>query len=192
MIPYHTQDPQIPNPGNEVWWLRDNDKKYLAGTCACRSCRLTSGFEIQTWAFVPRSNIYFHISQLHDGSTTEKTQYFPLDFLALPSGILQSYESSPGVVREFCGTCGATVFWHDKWRPDLVDVSVGLFDASEGSRAENWLEWWTERVSFAEDAKMNSVVESQKSFDLIPRLERGLWAWGRGKKSLSEKLSEIS
>ncbi|GAB1312391.1 hypothetical protein MFIFM68171_02601 [Madurella fahalii] len=31
--------------------------KYLAGTCACASCRLTSGFEVQSWAFVPVRNI---------------------------------------------------------------------------------------------------------------------------------------
>jgi hypothetical protein len=28
------------------------------GTCVCNSCRLSSGFPIQTWAFVPKSNIF--------------------------------------------------------------------------------------------------------------------------------------
>lgn len=42
MIPYHSNSPQITNPNNEKWWLRDGDR-YLAGTCACKSCRLCSG-----------------------------------------------------------------------------------------------------------------------------------------------------
>ncbi|KAL0942005.1 DUF636 domain protein [Colletotrichum truncatum] len=42
------------NPKDEKWWVRADGTKYLAGTCACRSCRLISGFKIQTWTFVPR------------------------------------------------------------------------------------------------------------------------------------------
>jgi hypothetical protein len=45
MFPYHSHSSE--NPKNETWWLRDNDTKYLAGLCTCRSCRVTSGFEIQ-------------------------------------------------------------------------------------------------------------------------------------------------
>jgi hypothetical protein len=89
--------------------------------------------------------------------------------------VLRSYESSPGVLREFCGTCGATIFWHDKWRPEVVDVSVGLLEAQEGARAEEWLEWWVERVSFEEDAAGRG--------DLIPALRRGLWVWDEARKA---------
>ncbi|KAK4102824.1 hypothetical protein N658DRAFT_494886 [Parathielavia hyrcaniae] len=39
--------------------------KYLSGTCACHPCRLTSGFEIQTWAFIPRRNISISIPISH-------------------------------------------------------------------------------------------------------------------------------
>lgn len=128
------------NPSDEKWWLRANRTKYLAGTCACNSCRLASGFEMQVWAFVPRSNIMV-------GKTA-----VPLDFSSLPEGVLlQRYRSSPGVAREFCGGCGATVFWHDEELQDVVDVSVGLLRADEGARAETWLAWWADRVSFAED-----------------------------------------
>ena len=103
--------------------------------------------------------------------------------------MLRSYESSPGVMREFCPTCGATVFWHDKHRPELIDVSVGLLDAPEGARAEEWLEWWLARVSFEEDAgreregsgKEETAVEAE-GWNLIPALKRGL---GRGGGSVS-------
>ncbi|KAI1475749.1 Mss4-like protein [Daldinia eschscholtzii] len=144
-VPFATS-PQdvITNPHDEKWWLRPQSKdnpnltRYLAGTCACRSCRLASGFEIQTWAFVPRNAV-------------------PLDFPTLQQTYspLRGYESSPGVVREFCARCGASVFWHDVFRPDLVDVSVGLLAAEEedGARAERWLDWWCGRVSFQEEAE---------------------------------------
>ena len=147
IVPYHSSMPR--NIEDVKWWLRENDTKYLAGTCACRSCRLGSGSPIQTWAFIPKVNIL----QL-DG--------MPLDY---GMGTLKQIESSPGCYREFCGRCGATVFWHCLERPDLVDVSVGLLRAREGSRAMTWLHWWTERISFKEDA-----------FDkkLIHQLEIGL------------------
>jgi hypothetical protein len=176
MIPYHTKDPRISNPEDVKWWLRANDTKYLAGTCACRSCRLASGFEIQTWTFVPRSNVYFHLSTDGGDRDSGKSVVLPLDFGKLPKGILRSYESSPGVLREFCGKCGVTVFWHDKWRPGLIDVSVGLVHADEGARAESWLEWWIERVSFGDAEIDRDVGDDGKHFDLIPSLKRGLAA----------------
>ena len=136
------------NPKDVKWWLRVGGTKYLAGTCACRSCRLESGTPIQTWAFVPKANI----EQL-DGSA--------LDF---DMGTLKQYNSSPGCYREFCSTCGATVFWHCEERPELIDLSVGILRAPEGSRAEEWLEWWTDRVSFKEEAfdiRLANVLESR-------------------------------
>jgi len=151
IVPYHLASPE--NPKNETWWLRDNDTKYLAGTCTCRSCRASSGFEIQPWAFVPKCNI-----KKEDGS--------PLDY---DMGTLKRYESSKDIWREFCGCCGATVFWHCKERPDLIDVSVGLLDPKEGARVEGWLDWWTGRVSFEEMAVSRSLVAS---------LEEGLKLWG--------------
>lgn len=156
MIPYTSKDPQIKNPDDVKWWLRQDSKKYLAGLCACKSCRLVSGFEIQPWTFVPEANIIFHVGPPGPARTVEAEQEVGLDFDALHgAGILQAYESSPGVIREFCPRCGANVFWHDKWRPQLIDTSVGLLCAGDGARAESWLDWWRERVSFEEDAALD-------------------------------------
>jgi len=77
----------------------------------------------------------------------------PLDFSAIPHTLLTTYHSSEAAVREFCPTCGATVFWHDYERPDLIDVSVGLLRCSSGARAEPFLKWWTERTSFSEETR---------------------------------------
>lgn len=150
MVPYHSHSNA--NPSNKPWWLRDGNTKYLAGTCTCTSCRLSAGAEIQPWAFIPKCNIF-----QEDGK--------PLDF---GMGTLKRHESSKDVYREFCGVCGATAFWHCEERPDLIDVSVGLFDPEEGARVEGWLEWWTERVSFEELAVSRSLVVS---------LEAGLEEW---------------
>jgi hypothetical protein len=150
MVAYHSHSPA--NPENKTWWLRSNDTKYLAGACTCTSCRLASGFEIQPWAFVPKCNVF-----QEDGQ--------PLDF---NMGTLKRYESSKDISREFCGVCGATVFWHCEERPELMDVSVGLLDPEEGARVESWLEWWTDRVSFEEMAVSKSLVAS---------LEKGLKGW---------------
>lgn len=143
LAPYHTASPA--NHTDVKWWLRANNTKYLVGLCTCASCRRASGFDIQAWAFVPKLNIL----QVESGK--------PLDF-GTPMGTLRRYESSRGTYREFCGTCGATVFWHSDERPDLIDVSVGLLVGESGARAEEWLEWCTQRVSFMEDARDAGLV----------------------------------
>lgn len=145
IVPYHSSSPA--NPNDVKWWICSD--KWLAGTCACRSCRLGLGSPIQAWAFVSLSNIV--------GADHEPFTY--------DIGMLKSFESSKGALREFCCVCGATVFWHNGERPGVVDVSVGLLRAHEGSMARTWLQWHTDRVSFAEQA-----------FDhqLIARLQAGL------------------
>lgn len=158
--PFHSGSPE--NREDVKWWLRKNNTKYLAGLCACKSCRLASGFDIQAWAFIPKANIV----EL-DGK--------PLDFRV---GSLKQYQSSDGTYRNFCGKCGATVFWHCDERPELIDVSVGLMDAKEGARAESWLEWWANRISF-EEAAQNK--------DLTSRLGAGLMYWGKAEHASSAK-----
>lgn len=207
LLPYTTTPPStILNPSHEKWYLRPTNTntpstpsspetnhthyRYLAGTCACQPCRLTSGFEIQTWAFIPRRNISIASGTITTTNTnpptattittttttTTTTSHQPLDFTHLPAGIpLKKYESSPGRAREFCGVCGATVFWHDMFRPDLIDVSAGLLRAAEGARAEHWLEWWTERVSFAEEAGKGRAGGARVMGEgLIAALEGGM------------------
>ena len=142
LVPYHSGSPD--NKGDVKWWLRADNTKFLAGTCTCRSCRLASGFPIQCWAFVPKSNI-----------SISEVEPFRFAF-----GTMRQYESSPGIYREFCSRCGATVFWHCDERPDLIDVSIGLLRAESGVRAEQWLEWATARVSFEEDATDQRLATS--------------------------------
>lgn len=163
IVPYHS-GPST-NPTDEKWWLRANGTRYFAGTCACRSCRLASGNDFQAWAFVPKVNI-------------RKLDGEPFDFSLSQ---LKQYESSKGVYRNFCGDCGATVFWHDEERPELIDVAVGLLDAGSGARAEELLEWATERVSFQEDAQNE---------DLIAKLGQGIKAWANSKAPMNPEATQ--
>ena len=130
------------NAGDVKWWISADGKRYAACNCACYSCRKFSGYDLQQWAFVPLVNIL-----QKDGR--------PMDF---SMGKLKEYSSSEGVIRHFCGGCGATVFFRSMKRPKLIDVSVGLMDASSGSRAEEWLKWQLDRVSYIEDAHHTKLV----------------------------------
>jgi len=152
LVPYHSG--LSGNPDNTPWWLSKDGKRYVAGPCTCNSCRLVTGFDVVEWAFVPIANI-----ELPDGKPFQ------------PSfGTLKEYRSSEKVPRRFCGRCGATVFWHGDERPTLIDVAVGLLDADSGSRAEEWLQWSTDRVSFGEDALNKELISS---------LHSGLAQWGK-------------
>ena len=136
IIPHTSTEP---TPDDEVWWLCDGGKKYLAGICSCDSCRLASGMEWVEWAFVPTIDITLD---------AEGKVPFSRNF-----GTLKSFRSTTRpATRYFCGSCGAIVYWTGDERPELIDVAVGLLDAAEGARAESWLEWETKRLSYREDA----------------------------------------
>ncbi|GAB7350595.1 hypothetical protein MBLNU459_g1164t2 [Dothideomycetes sp. NU459] len=156
LVPYHSGPANLNE--NEPWWLRADKQKFLGGLCTCGSCRLATGCEFTQWAFIPASDI----SLSADGSIPFSREF----------GTLKKYRSSKEVTRSFCGTCGATVFWDGDFRPGLLDVAVGLLDAPEGARAESWLEWQTERVSFREATEARATV-------LVEAVEKDLKAWGK-------------
>lgn len=145
---------KINNINDDKWWLRPlafaHPTKYLAGHCMCTFCRFTSGYEIQSWAFIPLVNIVRTDTDI------------PLCFEneAERSKGLKQYISSPGEYTEFCGVCGATAFSWQAGTTDLVHVSVGLLDEKkEGARADGWLEWHRERVSYGEKALDTAVAQ---------------------------------
>jgi hypothetical protein len=135
IVPYHTASSA--NPQNFPWWLAKTNY-YLAGTCACISCRQASGFDVTFWAFIPTINITLDSA---GRKRFTRTHYW---------GSMKAYRSSGKVTRTFCGVCGANVFWDGDERPSIIDVAVGLLDARSGARAEEMLAWWPKRVSFEE------------------------------------------
>ncbi|KAJ3511089.1 hypothetical protein NLJ89_g4298 [Agrocybe chaxingu] len=156
-----TEPSKIQNPNGDPWWLTPHNSgtktKYLAGHCTCTTCRLTSGSEVQSWTFVPLLNILVPSPT----APPEADEWVPLCLLKdeeRPKGLTQ-YNSSPGKFRESCSTCGATGFWWRKGVPNLIDFSVGLLDESiAGTRAVDWLDWWTGRVSFEEEALSHEIA----------------------------------
>lgn len=139
--------------GDGRWWLRDGDRRrYAAVLDACESCRRTTGIEVVAWAHVPRVNV-----RMLDGSLFE-----------VGAGTIRSYQSSSGICRDFCGACGAAVFFRKDGRDGEVwDVAVGLLEAESGARAEGWLGWDAD-VCFGEEAVGPGMVAM---------LEEGLRSW---------------
>ncbi|KAK5169781.1 uncharacterized protein LTR77_005759 [Saxophila tyrrhenica] len=164
-----------------AWWLMDDGKKFLAGVCACDSCRLDSGQEWLEWAFVPTVDISLD---------AEGEKPWNLPFGSLKGwGTLKGYmstkaeEQSGSVVRYHCGTCGASVFFTSDARTDHIDVAVGLMDAPEGARAESWLEFWTHRLSYGEDS-------IRRNESVTHALETGLKEFGQ-RHGLAAKQAEL-
>ena len=102
----------------------EGKERYGAGLCACTSCRKACGFEFTAW------------------SKTSKKQIKMSDGRSLDEGLehMGAYKTSPEVHRHFCKKCGATVSYYREGM-DTIDIACGLFDAPEGSRSEQWLEW---------------------------------------------------
>lgn len=122
----------------------DGDDRYGASLCACTSCSKTCGFEITSWVRTPLEKV-----KIAEGSL-QKDQMK-----------LMSYSSSPNVERHFCKRCGATISYAKK-DGGFVDIGVGLLNAPEGSRAEQWCEWNKDgdNVSYHEDAVDQKFVQA--------------------------------
>jgi hypothetical protein len=139
---------------DEGWYLPKHDRnKYYARFCCCQSCRLTLGFSLQPWAYIPPSQI-----QTSDGSPvifgleTGKAGQFDK---------LKHYQSSDTVLRSFCGECGATIFYQSFERPYVVDVSVGVLRSKVGNAmVGEWLEWDRNVVSKRDEAVDEDLVEA--------------------------------
>lgn len=124
------------------WFIDPVTHKALGGFCGCDSCRLASGVDLWNWTFAELKNLFF----------SDQAQQTPFpkhtaDLKALVDskdpavGTLAYYQSSPDVQRYFCSTCSATIFYATDSRPEIVDVAIGLLEASDGARAEGFLSW---------------------------------------------------
>jgi hypothetical protein len=144
----------LASPESEGWILPKDTSKWLALLDLCDDCRLVDGSNVMAWMFVPVD----HIS--------------PSPPAGLIIGSSKSYKSSEEVLRTFCGTCGATVFYSCTDRPGIVDVAVGILRGPEGVMIENWA-LWRGRVSFPDDGKYDPGFSKA--------LIEGLKGWGSRK-----------
>jgi hypothetical protein len=127
--------------------VRKHKDKWLAIHDVCNTCRLTISTFVISWFFPSRGRI-----TLPDGLP------YPMNGIF---GTAKSYSTSAGVIRTFCGTCGATVSYVTDERPHVIDVAAGLID-TEDARAEDWLEWRTYKLAFEEDAVWKNVRDALK------------------------------
>ncbi|OGM50579.1 hypothetical protein ABOM_000771 [Aspergillus bombycis] len=144
----------LQDPANRKWVLEGNDAKWLGVLDVCDDCRLVSGANVAAWMFVPVN----HIS--------------PSPPANLLIGSSRRYSSSEGVVRTFCETCGAVVFYTCSDRPGIVDVAVGLLRDPKSVLAESWIVWRTGRISYLQDGLRYDQGFTQS-------LDEGLQRWGK-------------
>lgn len=121
------------------WFIDPRTNKRLASFDVCDSCRLQFGNEIVHWTFTD----LVHISQADGGSfpRTMSELKAAIDAGDDAVGTLACYQSSPDVHRYFCKVCSTSVFYACEDRPEIVDVAIGLLEAPDGARAEEFLSW---------------------------------------------------
>lgn len=67
----------------------------------------------------PHRRAHVGVRRLHDQA------------VEVTSGAIAPFESSPGVVRGFCGTCGSTLSCSNAGWPGETHYHVGAFDQAE-------------------------------------------------------------
>jgi hypothetical protein len=80
--------------------------------CHCEMCRKVHGAAFATYARLARRRFR----------------------LVRGAEVLRQYKSSEGVAREFCGTCGAQLFWSRADHPDAMAITLGTLDGDPGGR----------------------------------------------------------
>ena len=115
----------------------EGEPKHSA-VCHCDSCRRTTG-----------------------GLTTAWLGY-PKDALTIERGEPKSYNSSGAVDRQFCGTCGASLFYfNEPAMPGVVDVLTTTLDDPEAFPPGL-------HVQMADALKWEAGLDALPRFDRFP------------------------
>ena len=157
------------------WFVDPDTHKALGGMCGCESCRLHIG-EVCTWGFAELKDISF--ADGREGFPDSSTKLKALVDARDPSiGTLTYFASSPDVQRYSCSNCSATVFYACDDRTFMVDIAMGLLEASDGARAEGVFSW-------AYASAMSHLGENEGGWrhDLLRRVikEDADWRSARG------------
>ena len=149
--------PSAYDGSSEGWYVPEKDRtKYCARICCCRSCRLTLGFTLQPWTYIPPSQIFT--------ASNEPLVFGPKARETVQIQKLKYYQSSESVLRSFCSECGATMFYQNFERPYIIDMSVGVLRSKFGNgMLREWLEWDPTVVSKRDEATDEELVESWMS-----------------------------
>lgn len=116
---------------------RHEGERFLAQLCACNICNQTTGLEVMPWMRVPAERIVDEQGAFRSLSTWKA---------------LKTYAATPKWIRYRCATCGAMVAMTSQEATESVSVAMGVLDAPEGARAEDWAKWRTDGLQGEEDA----------------------------------------
>lgn len=144
--------------------------KFLTTTCACSSCRLTTG------SSTPFSSVHIPFSDLHFSSSPSSPlvdSFHPgLELMGM-----KAYVSSDKMTRYRCsGPCGASVGFIATDRPFLMMVSLGIVRGGK-ARGEEWCSWW---LGGEEGMPMPTINAKEDAVDrsAVDKWEEGMEKWG--------------
>ena len=104
--------------------------------CHCTQCRKQSGHYVAAGA-APREDVVI------EGADA-----------------ITWFESSPGVRRGFCGTCGSHLFWDHRDLPTL-SLNAGAFDRPTGLKVE-------QHIFVADKGDYYELTDGLPQFDTLP------------------------
>jgi len=84
--------------------FRVSGEPVFSSVCHCTTCRKASAAAAVAWLTFDRGQV------------------------EILSGQPRAYQSSPGVVRQFCGTCGSQLFYHTESSATAVDLTTASLD----------------------------------------------------------------
>ena len=103
-----------------------NDDTKMTGGCMCGAVRYEttgSSFEV--------SHCHCHSCRKHTGAAVVTLAGFMADRVTFSGEKRKIYESSPGVGRAFCGTCGTPLTWEgdssERGGP-IFEIHISTFD----------------------------------------------------------------
>ncbi|KAK8042265.1 hypothetical protein PG993_006788 [Apiospora rasikravindrae] len=159
------------------WIIGPESHKGLGSFDACDSCRIASGADVFNWTFALFRQLGF--------AGTDKTTAsgFPISSTELTAalsakerdsrfGTLACYNSSPGIYRYSCSRCSACVFYGSDAKPEFADVALGVLEAPDGARAEDFVSW-----NFGGDMIWRNDIVGTWREGLIKSMESEAEAW---------------
>ncbi|KAK7969471.1 hypothetical protein PG996_002087 [Apiospora saccharicola] len=167
--------------GARSWIIDPDTHKGLGSFDACDSCRLASGVDVFNWTFV----LWRQVGFAGETKTTTGTTggHFPVTStelnVALSAqerdsrfGTLTCYSSSPGTYRYSCSRCSACVFYGSDRKLQFADVALGVLDAPDGARAEDFVSW-----NFGGDMVWRNDIVGTSREGFVESIESEAEAW---------------
>ncbi|KAF1960833.1 hypothetical protein CC80DRAFT_489076 [Byssothecium circinans] len=158
------------------WFIDPVTHKPVGLFCACDSCRLFGGIDVFNWTYSGLEYISFPSSKSTPSMKSTADLRALVDGKDSSIGTLTYYASSPGVQRYFCGACSACIFYAVDDRPEIVDVAIGVLEASDGARAEGFLSWELGRfdsIKYTEGGWRRGMLERSAKEAEAWRISRG-------------------